>query len=188
MQRALKEGVVRVRSGGVAPTKRSYLRALARVRGKPPQGGQKEDMCSDGGCENGLMKHGQPKRKDMPQVDSWAALRRADATIPARRRFANIPVSKLRYSQREINRSKVHSIMRATTRRKKKEVPVVVFEHPKGAFTVGDGHHRVAAVKELVKRKELPLRTTVRARVYKIDPEVGILTLNSTGFGKGYAF
>jgi hypothetical protein len=195
MQRALKVGRVRTRDGELAPAKAGYVRALKKVRGKRIGAGRPSDMCSDGGCENPLMAHGQPARKDMPQVDTWAALRRADSILPARRRYENVPVQKLRYSQREINRTTVEGIMgsmrktrRKTTRRKKNAVPIVVFEHPKGTLTVGDGHHRVAALKELVRRGELPKRTTARARVYTMDPEVGLLTLNSTGFDKGHKF
>ena len=184
---------------GVVPANTTYIKELKRVQTQKIGARKANDLCSQspGQCINALMKHGQPTRKHMPQINTRKALRQADAILPAQRSFKKVKAANLKFSQREINLDTVRSIrdkMKRSLRRsslrrvKPGKVPIVVFEHPKHRFTVGDGHHRVAAVQQLITEKVLPKDTRIEARVYAMNPELGLLTLNSTGFYGGASF
>lgn len=190
---ALRSGFVRTKRGEV-PINQHYVKSLKKsVKRKP------NDMCCDVNfCKNPLIPEARrPVRERMPQLGTRRLQRKADSILPCTYEDKLVPVNKLLFSQKEINRELVEGIAfsmkrkmeRAGTRsskvfQSKKDAPIVVFESPSGKYTVGDGHHRTAALKTFIKKKALPRDTEVNAHVYKINPELGLLILNSTGFNQ----
>jgi hypothetical protein len=189
-KKALREGFFKTKKVQRVPVNKKYIRSLkekTRKRGN--------DMCCEdpGFCKNPTIPDDRrPLRKFMPQLGTLALQKKADGILPAPHRTIDIFINKLLFSQREINSEIVEGIAFSMERELEKgksvvnpgnKAPIVVFED-NGKFTVCDGHHRTAAVKLLVKKGLLPKKTKIKAHVYSMDPELGLLILNSTGFNK----
>ena len=141
------------------------------------------DMCAIRGfCQSDIPYQRRPKRARMPQLGTRRLQRRADALL-GDHYDADLSVKELLFSQRDINRDRVDAIVQTMRKKKVKgKVPIVVFEHPADRFTVGDGHHRTAALKWRQRLGEIPMDATVPAHVYRMDPQQGLEILMANGF------
>jgi len=191
-KKAVRDGFFKTKKAKRVPVNKTYIRSLKKKMVK-----RGNDMCCEvkGFCKNpNIPDDRRPLREFMPQLGTLALQKKADGILPAPHRTTDISIKKLLFSQREINSEIVEGIAFSMERELEKggknavnpgkKAPIVVFEDKKGRFTVGDGHHRTAAVKFLVKKGIFPQNTKIKAHVYSMDPELGLLILNSTGFNK----